>query len=394
MAKTVGPVAYAIYVNEQLVKNFALDTELRQAWGQHDLFFVRIEYPRGLTLSNLNLWADNSPIRIVWGQNPGNTLTWYGYVNHHTIDANADSGSKAMQVTYTCIGTSKPMNTDKTRRWGQVTGTYMAKTIASEYGLRCVLSSSPWVLPSETQANESDFKFLNRVADKIGYRFWVSGGTLYFIDPAVALQGCVNQNVPSFSMDKSFLYLDTIRNFHMLKGDNIPGSAQTTRTIYGIDSQSGDVFSAIANLPGTVSSGISQINTDWPVKSQHEAQQLINAMQSRSQFWQAATAELYGTSLVYPGKLIQLSGKQLNKESSGFWVVSSADHVMRSSGTSDPTKDRYVTHVELLKNTSVVLPVLKNTTKILPEFVPCKLYKGVWRAATQTVIYDNPPGAQ
>jgi hypothetical protein len=394
MAKTVGPVAYGIFVNEQLIKNFALDIELRQGWGQHDLFFVRIEYYRGLNLSNIKLWPDNAPVRIIWGQTPGNTQTWYGYVNHHTIDANSDSGSKAMQVTYTCIGTSKPMNTDKTRRWGQVTGTYMAKTIAAEYGLRVVLSSTNWILPSEVQANESDFKFLNRMADKTGYRFWVSGGTLYFVDPSVVLQGGLNQNVPSFYMDKSFLYLDTIRDFHMLRGDNIPGAAQTTRTIYGIDGQSGSVFSAVASNPGTVSSGVIQIFSEWPVSSQHEAQQLVNAYQSRSQFWQAATAELYGTSLIYPGKLIQLTGNQLNTEAAGYWIVASSDHVMRSSGTSDPTKDMYVTHAELLKNTSVTLPVIKNITKIIPEFVPCSLYKGVWRATRQTTIYDNPPGQQ
>jgi hypothetical protein len=160
MTRPVPPVAYAIFVNEVLIKDFALDIELRQSWGQHDLFYVRIEYYKGINLTNLALWANNAPIRIVWGQGANNIQTWYGYVNHYTIDANSDSGNKTMQVTYTCIGTSKPMNTDKTRTWGQVTGTYIAKTIAAEYGLRAVLSSTSWVLPSEVQVSESDFKFL------------------------------------------------------------------------------------------------------------------------------------------------------------------------------------------------------------------------------------------
>lgn len=392
MTRPVPPVAYAIFVNEVLIKDFALDIELRQSWGQHDLFYVRIEYYKGLNLTSLAIWPDNAPIRIVWGQGANNIQTWYGYVNHHTMDSNSDSGNKTMQITYTCIGTSKPMNTDKTRTWGQVTGTYIAKTIAAEYGLRAVLSSTNWVLPSEVQVSESDFKFLNRIANKVGYRAWVSGGTLYFVDPAVVLQGNITQAIPQFTMNKSFIQLDTIRNFHMLKGDNIPGSVQSTRVISGIDKNSGLPFTVAANTPGIVSSGIVQINTEWPVTSVYEAQQLANALQSRSQFWQAATAELYGNSLLYPGKVVNLTGNQLNNESSGFWIIASADHVLKSSGTSDTSKDKYVTHVDLLKNTTVTTLSLKNTTSITPEFTTCTLANGQWRSQLQTVVYDNPPG--
>lgn len=385
----VGPVVYNIYVSERKITEFALDVELRQAWGKHDLFFIRIEYYRGLKLQNLSLWPNNAPVRIVWGMSPSDMQVWYGYVNHHTVDSHADSGSNAMQVTYACIGTSKPMNTDKTRSWGQVTGSYMAKTIAAEYGLRAVLTSSSWILPSEIQANESDFKFLNRMADKIGYRFWVSGGTLYFIDPSVAMQGGITQAVPTYYMDKSFYYLDTLRCFSMVAGDNIPGSVQSTRTMFGIDQNSGQPFQVIANIPGTVSSGIMQVNSEWPVSSIYEAQQLVNALQGRSQYWQVATAEVYGTSSLYPGKLIKLVGNQLNTEATGYWLVGSADHVMKSAGTTNPTHDKYVTHLELLRNNTSQPIILKNITKVIPEFVSCNLNSNVWRAASQTVIYEG-----
>ena len=385
----VGPVTYAIFVNGRKITEFPLDVELRQSWGQHDLFYIRIEYYKNLKLQNLQLWANNAPVQIIWGQSPNNTQTWYGYVNHHTTDSTSDSGTNTMQITYTCIGTSKPMNTDRTRTWGEVTGTYMAKTIAAQYGLRSVLTSSTWILPSEVQANESDFCFLNRMADKIGYRFWVSGGTLYFIDPSVAMQGGVTQTVPSYYMDKTFYYLDTLRSFHMLSGDNVPGSVQSTRTMYGLDSQSGNPIQVNANLPGTVSSGIVQVNSEWPTDNMSDAQNLVNAMQGRSQYWQAATAEVYGTSLLYPGKLIQLVGNQLNSEATGYWLVGSADHVMRSSGTSDPSKDKYVTRLELLRNTSQQVIVLKNVTKIIPEFITCNLINNVWRSSSQVVIYEN-----
>jgi Phage tail baseplate hub (GPD) len=280
------------------------------------------------------------------------------------------------------------MNTDRTRAWGEVSGTYIARQIAGEHGLRSVLTSSDWVLPYEVQANESDFHFLNRIADKLGYRFWVSGGTLYFTDPAVILQGSAGQAIPEFYMDKSFLYHDTLRDFHMLRGDNIPGAVQSARTIYGINESTGQPFSTTASN-ALVTSGISQVTSEWPVSDVNQAQHLVNAWQSRSQFWLAATAEVYGNSYIYPGKLIYLRGNQLNTAATGYWIVSSSCQVMKASGTTDPTKDRYVTRVSILKNTPAALPAIRNVTKISPEFTACNLLNGTWRASSQTITYEN-----
>jgi len=388
VSQQVQPVVYQIFVNEQQFTYPPMDIEFNFEWGQHDIFIARFEYYRGLNLTAAQIWADNSPIRVVWGFN-GSTQTWYGYVNHHTIDANADSGTKNLQITYTCIGTSKPMNSDTTKSWGQVSGTYMAKTIASTYGFRSVLTTSSWVLPSEIQANESDFKFLNRMADKIGYRFWVSGGTLYFIDPSVAIQGSTSQAVPSFYMDKNFTYKDTIRNFTMMKGDNLPGSVVSVRSIYGLDPQTGQPFQVTATNSSGTTSTINQVNVEWPVDTQDEAANLVNAWQGRSQFWQTASAELYGDTLLYPGKLVTLTGAQMPAESAGNWLVASAEHVLRSSGSGIPNYDRYICHVTLIKNTTEQTLNLKQITPVSPEFVGCSLSSGLWTASSQNIVYEN-----
>jgi phage protein D len=386
--KQVQPVVYQIYVNEILNTEFPLDIEFDFAWGQHDILYVRYEYFRGLNLTSHQPWADNSPIRVVWGYS-GSTQIWYGYVNHHSLNANADSGSKDMQITYTCIGTSKPMNSDTTKAWGQVTGTYMAKTIAAKYNFRAILTTTSWILPSEVQANESDFKFLSRMADKIGYRFWVSGGTLYFIDPSVAIQGSTNQAVPSFYMDKQFTYKDTIRDFVMLKGDNLPGSVISNRSMYGLDPSTGQPFQVTAaNTSGTTST-IDQINVEWPVSTQADATNLVNAWQGRSQFWQTATAELYGDSLLYPGKLVNLTGLQMPSESTGNWLVSSAQHTLMSSGTGVPNFDRYVCHVEMVRNSTSQTLDLKQITPVSPEIITCSLSGTLWVSSSQSVTYEN-----
>lgn len=384
----VGPVVYAIAVNGDLIPEFPLDIELRQCWGQHELFFIRIEYPRQYTgIPTMKLWKDNDPVQITWGRSPDNIQTWYGYVNHHKVNSNADSGSRALQITYICTGTSKPMNNDKTRTWGQVTPTYIARKIASEYGFRSVLTKTDWILPYEVQSNESDFKFLNRISDKVGYRFWVSGSTLYFIDPTVVLQGSVHEGTPVFYLDKKYTQLDTIRDFSMNRGDNIPGNTIATRSIFGIDDSSNNIYQV--NAASNVTADIDYIWQGWSPESADQAQRLVNAWQNRSQFWKHADAELYGTSSLYPGKLIYLTGMQLPAEAIGYWLVKSACHVAKASGTSKTSSDKYITRVEILRNTDTTIPAIKNVSKITPEFIPCNLFQGQWFSENASVLYDG-----
>ena len=395
MAYPVGPVIYAVYVNDVLIKDFALDVELRQCWGCHDLFFIRFERTRtDLEFATSQLWPDNAPVRVVWGRRPDNIHTWYGYVNHHVVNSNASSGSRALQITYVLIGTSKPMNTDKSRAWGDVSATYIARKIAGEYGLRAVISSNPWVIPYEVQSNESDFRFLNRLADKIGYRFWVSGGTLYFIDPAVVLYGAPNQPVPQYRLDKRFTQLDSIRDFEMYEGGNIPGRVVANRSIFSFDATSGNIQQIQANTPltspGAPIPDINYILSEWPAESVTEAMNLVNAWQQRNQYWQTACAELYGNAYLYPGKLVNLQGMQMPPNGSGFWIVASASHILKASGTDLTSSDKYVTQVHLLKNSTQQSPNLKSIVKITPEFTTCILNSSnAWISQQATVLTDG-----
>jgi phage protein D len=388
MALPVGPVVYAIYINGTQANEFPLDVELRQEWGSHDLFTVRIEVPRTFTgISSYQFWPDNSPVQIIWGRRPDNITSWYGYVNHHTVNGNASSGSKALEIVYTLIGTSKPMNTDRSKTWGQVTGTYIAKTIFGSYGLRSVLTNTDWIFPYEVQANESDFAFLNRMADKLGFRMWVSGSTGYFIDPSVVLTGTSSQGIPSYSLDKRFTQVDTIRQFSSSQGDNLPGATIANRTIFGIDAQTGQAFQAQADSaqPATVT----QTFSDWPATDYGTAKNLVQAKQQRSQFWMTATADLFGSTYIYPGKLVFLTGFQLPPVNQGYWIVASADHTLKASGSGIPVNDKYSTGVTLLRNTTTVSPNISSTSSVIPEYSPCQLINGSWVATQATVFYDG-----
>lgn len=388
MGFPVGPVVYAIYINGTQANEFPLDVELRQEWGCHDIFLVRIEIPRTYTgIPTYQFWPDNSPVQIIFGRRPDNITSWYGYVNHHTVKGNASSGSKALEIVYTLIGTSKPMNTDRSKTWGQVTGTYIAKSIFGSYGLRSVMTSTDWVLPFEIQANESDFAFLNRIADKIGFRTWVSGSTGYFIDPSVVISGSSSHGIPSYTLNKKFTEVDTIRQFDSNQGDNLPGATITNRTVHGIDAQSGNVFIAQADSLQTAST--TQIFSDWPVTDYGTAKNLVQAKQQRSQYWMTATAELFGSTFLYPGRLVLLTGLQLPPVNQGYWIVASASHTLKSSGAGVTINDKYSTFVTLLRNSTDAVPQLTNSQGVIPEFTACQLLNNSWQAQQATVFYNG-----
>lgn len=386
MATPVGFVVYSISVNGTPISDLPLDVSLQQTWGQHDIFTVRIEYNRGYPMNTINPWPADAPVSIVWGRQPQALNTWYGYVNHSEQKSNADSGTHNLQYTYVCIGTSYPMNSEASKVWGSVTPTYIAKTMAAKYHLRSVLTSTNWILTGETQANMSDFAYMNYIADKTGYRFWVSGGTLYLTNPAVILSGSSSQGVPVFRQDKLVGQQDTMRDFQLLTGNNLPGSTVAQRQIYGIDTTSGHLLTATG---GSTSASVTKINTSRVATSLADASNIVSAWQGLSQFWIGAYAELFGNNLVYPGKVVYLDGNALPGGNTGYWIVASAKHIMKAAWNNVATNDKYVTQVVLLRNNGGTVPTFTGSTTVSPEFVPMALSGTQWYSSSLQTVYDG-----
>lgn len=384
MALPVQPVVYAVAINGAATSEVIQNVYVEQAWGQHDIVAIRIEYNRGYDMPTITPWADNALVQMTWGQSAGNLMTWYGYVNHHEMKSNSDSGMHNLQITYYCIGASKPMNSQSSYNWGNVTGTYVAKAMAKRYGFRAVVTSGAQILNNLTQANMSDFQFMNYLAQKTGYRFWCSNGTLYFVDPAIYFMGGFNQGVSAFRQDKTQTVQDTMRDFTLLRGDNLPGSVVANRVVYGIDGATGHLISA-----STGGSGPTLINTSRSVNSIADGQQVVNAWQGLSQFWIGASAEFFGDQEIYPGKIVYLDGNALPGGNIGYWVVARAKHLLVMSGTPLPTNDKYTTQVDLLRNSGGPVPQYKNVVTVSPEIVQCVNNQGSWQAAQQTVIVDG-----
>ena len=197
------------------------------------------------------------------------------------------------------------------------------------------------------------------------------------------------QGVPVYYLNKSFNWQDTVRDFQKMEGDNIPGSELATRVVSGVDQNTGSAFTVTAT--GTSGRNLTKIQTGYVAKSVAEAQLMANAWQSLSQFYIQAKAELFGNAMLYPGKLVKLEGSSLAGDSSGYWMVGRADHLLKASGTQYAVLDRFVTRVCLLRNQpgSAGQPAISKVNVINPEFVGVTLSNDVWTATNLGVIYDG-----
>jgi phage protein D len=389
VASTVGPVLYQVWVNEVPYGNNPriLDAELCMGFGEHDLFFFRIELPRNMPVNGMTLWPVDTPIRVQWGRTP-DLNTWYGYVNHRQIQAMADSGTKAQQIEYVCIGTSSVLNPDVSRSWTNVSPTYIAKQIAVENSLRAVVSPINWVLDFEQQANMSNFDFLNYIANKTGMRFWCSNGSLYMVQPDIRLTDSLVTNPVTYFCDKTFTKQDTIRNYQVLQGNNIPGSVVANRALFGIDLVTGQPFSAVSSpASGTTSRVV--IKQDTSVNSYYDAKQRIDASAALSQFSFMASAQVFGNTSLYPGKMVNLQGTALPGNLAGSWLVTSTKHKLLASYSTNAAKDIYATDVNLVRNTSTGVNLV-NVQPIKPEFPLCGLSKGQWTCFKPNVVTETP----
>lgn len=379
----VSKVVFSATVNGKTDSFTPLDFELRQSWGQQDLLIARTAVPKGRNASLLQTWPENSPVQITWGRPPQTLQDWYGYLGHSEVSTSDDDTGQNVQLAYVMTGTSKVMQGDVSKTWSGYTLSGIATFLARKHGLRAVVTQYSANLPSEAQASESDWAFLNRLAVKYGARVWVSGGTLYLVDPLAVMSGASNFNVPVYSINKLGGIQDSAQNFQVLSGDQLPGAVKMNKAISGLDN-AGNIYTV--RQDGADPSAGDSVQSGYHASSPAQAKRLANAEAALSQFSQIATVDCMGFGLIYPGKIIGLAGRAIPAGNSGNWIVASATHIAKQGGSPDPTKDTYITRCTILRNQEGY-PFIKGVQKVSPEIMPCVLRNGAWEAqAIGTVI--------
>jgi hypothetical protein len=401
MASKVAALPYfGVVVNTTPLKQYAPKVDIIQRTNAHPIALLDVLYigqgsvqgTKGTRLA-WNYIPEQTPITINYGMSPNYLYQFLGYIaSYKVVRTGADTSYNGLITTcvqYTITGTSQVMQSTVNYAWKHITPSGIASAIAVKHGFRAVVHPYTAAIDYRLQ-NVSDFKFLNQLANEIGFRFYVDNTDLYFVNPKLIFDRANARNIPQFWSYNTPGIWDTIRSFKPVIGTITPdGGIVANRTMSGINPTTGNLVSTaqeyqLFTSPGSapISPTITKYYNDAPADSFYEAQQKIQADINRNMYWLTADAELRGDYRVRPNVLVEMVGKAIPSTESGFWLVDSSTHTLTmppptgAQNTSD-----YTICAELVRDQ--VYSATASTTAITApaiQKVPSTLINGVWRS--------------
>jgi hypothetical protein len=297
-----------------------LDAKITQAQFQHETAQVQVRIP-----TNAKLWPTWTPVEIAYGVWPWGWKTFYGYIAYY-------EGRGKQTTNIVCLGASMPMKDQNQQVWKNCTASYIARQLATKYHMAAVIDQSSYVMTSVAQSGMSDFQFLTMLAKQLGYKFFVTGTKLYFIDPARVLARPDTLG-PT-------LWYDTIQNSNMTKwapvvGDQVAdGGTVANRQVAGIDPRTAGIIVATEQYLRTTgyqdASGAAPNITHYDntvVESLEAAHNTVAGQTATNQFWvQADCATNPGDARLQPGATVDVEGDKVNVDDRGLWMVQGVTH--------------------------------------------------------------------
>lgn len=322
------PPVVRLTIGTDRIADYVSRVEVREGYGVHSMAIVDV-----VTSAAKRAYAELTPVVLDYGRSPNDIVRWYGYVHHS--NGLSSNGSRSVSTRYVCIGTTLPLNTQRTRSWKNVSPTSIARQVGRANGLRTVISPSARRLTYWAQGGQSDFELLQDLADEVGFNCWVEGATLYFLDPRILLLGQPVQDIPVFSRSQQPGIYDTLQNLSILAGTMVPRASGTTgtSTISGVDARTGKAIKASSSAAAGTATFLNSITTSRAVNNYADAQALMDARTRASSGWITMRAEVYGTAKVIPGSLVGIGGASVSPDMRGRWLVTSTKHLINRDKT-------------------------------------------------------------
>jgi hypothetical protein len=313
---------------------------IRQKFGNHTLAFLDYSFRKK---TEYVMPSEQTPVAVRWGRSPLGVKTYYGYVNHYET-----SNDKHTRLVAT--GTSTVLNSANPTNWTGFTRSGVAREIAKRHKLRSIVHEHSDVMENWTNGNQSDFKALQVLAKEAGYRVWVDGSTLYFLDPRRLLTSAQTMHIPTFGRDK-------IRSSKVTGGSNAPRESGPARrrVLHGLDHATNEFFTATGGNPDLPVETLGA-----PVGTYAEANRTVSDAADHDYYY--LDLVVTGSADVYPGGLIRIQEGHVSRDLGGVWLVAEAEHTVSN-------KD-FTTKL-----------VATRGNKGWPELVPSSMVQGVQERA-------------
>ena len=338
---------------------------------------------------------EGTPIQINYGQNPYFIYPFLGYIaSYKLVRTGSDPGYGGLSMTtvqYTITGTSQVMQSTDNQAWKYTSPSTIAGTLATKNGFRGIIYNYTAAIDYRLQ-NTSDFKFINQLANEIGFRFYVDNTDLYFINPQEILDRGNNRLTPQFWSNNQPGIYDTIRSFQPIVGTITPdGGVVANRNVVGLNPNTQQLvqasvqpnLTASATSTAPLASTITKYYNTAPAESYYEASQKVQADALNNLYWNTAQSELYGDARVKPNTLVNLTGSALPQNEQGLWLVQGATHnLAKPAPSGNKNTTTYTISAELVRDQiyTATTTAIADTAPVTQP-VPAVLVNGYWRSS-------------
>ena len=306
------------------------------------------------------------------------------YVGYLDIAApRLDRGFVTVLPSVHILGATSICRSGQQRIWHKVDPFDIASQVLAPYQLGLEMDRYPQLLHTMGQtSDESDWKFLRRLAQRLGYSLTSDGTTVRLLDVQKELQRCRSKVHNVYSIPANAAGEANINTF-TVEATGAPSDAQYTRTkMRGVD-RWGVQFSYDTAFTKGQSAGIAPtltIESGQSYRSLQEAMTEADRVNRQARFVYKATLTTNSLRHEHPGSFAEFVDE--TRTYSGLWYVTEVKHEIDIAATKTITSVSAVR--EALEGDRRPLPALRDPRKFAPP-TP-RFFQGAWRSSKQWVV--------
>lgn len=299
-----------------------LSCNIYQSVGQHEQVEIKMTPVQGMTLMD----GAYKTLSFAWDVNSAGRF--FGYVTDYSVGSRQSTTGTVVSVT--AMGVSSVMKTGRPRFFTNSTVGDVIARIASEAQLGFVdeFGKAHYVWPQLAQTDESDWEFINDLANREGSQLLITDGVVRLIDPLNVLQRTEPVLLLTNSPDQTPHDIAGLFDFSATTYSNRLPASYTPTVAFLNDGQ-------VQTVPGSTGMHQNQqfYSAGMPLRNKAEAE--LAQITMPVDWNHKAEARVSGSAKLQPGTVtVVRSGLQAanNQPYDGFWYITDAEHVLAQQG--------------------------------------------------------------
>ena len=283
---------------------------LHQRDGHHDIAKFHVNLER----HDQAKFKTGQPVRVRWATS-SKPAEFIGYINHAT---GLSDTKKYTATEVLAVGASFWMKSPRHMVWRGVTIPDIARRLAREHRLRALIDPHPHRWPQLIQAGESDWSFLAKQADRIGYALYCNGTELRLLDRDRVLSPALLGKPPIKIGPTSV---------HTHRGAEAPvHGRRRSHAVSGMDWKTVAPYKVKTAEPAALFDAPIAVAAD-DFSQGHSA---LKSADRKANFDDALDIEVLGDARIHQGSVVELNAEK-TPGFPGIWFVNEVEHRLASN---------------------------------------------------------------